>query len=256
MKILILEDEIPAYEKIRSYIVACFPQAEIIGWARTNEEGRNYLLSGDAIDLIFSDIELLDGLSIDLFEEVKTSIPIIFCTAFDQYLLRAFQNNGISYMLKPYDEEGFRQAVEKYQSLFSAKESTPYLDPSMIQELKSALSSNHQVYKRRFSIKKNDGIVLVHTDEVVMIEANGDFCFLHDASGRRHICNSSLGDLEQVLDPNNFFRINRSEIVQITYIEKIDQHFKNRLLLTMKGMGREVFTSGTKTPLFRKWIDQ
>ncbi len=255
MKLLILEDEIPAYEKIKSYAMGRYPNGEIVGWARTVSEGRKFLSEHMEIDLILSDIELLDGLSIDLFEEVKVSAPIIFCTAFDQYLLRAFQSNGISYMLKPYNEESFHQAIDKFELLYYQKEAKQDLTLDTLTDIKQALSSKDKSYKKRFSIKKSEGILLVHTDDVVMIEANGDFCMIHDQEGRKHVCNQTLGDLESILNPMFFFRINRSEIVRIDYIEKIEQHFKNRLLLKMKKIDREVFTSGSKTPLFRKWID-
>ena len=153
MKILVFEDEIPAYEKLLAHIEKAFPDAQILAWARSIKEAQHFLGKHDDIDLIFSDIELMDGLSFDVFEQHKIKCPIIFCTAFDQYLFQAFKTNGIAYLLKPYSEENFTEAIEKYQSLISFSKLN--VNNDVLSELKNIINSNKKSFKKRFSIKKS-----------------------------------------------------------------------------------------------------
>jgi len=254
MKILILEDEIPAYEKLLSSIEKAFPEAEIVGWGRSIAEAKHFLTKHTDLDLIFSDIELLDGVSFDAFQDIKLNCPIIFCTAYDQYLFKAFQTNGIAYLIKPYDEATFNEAIAKYQSLFKVEKSN--LNQAVMQDLKALLKEGKAAYKKRFSIKKKGGIKLLNTDHIICFEASGDFCFAYDMNNEKHIVNYALGDISEKVDPQKFFRINRSEIINIEYIEKIESHFKNRLLIKMSAFNKDLFTSSSKTKEFRLWLEK
>lgn len=253
MKILILEDEIPAYEKLLNYVESEIPNAQLIGWARSIGEAK-MLLKKQAPDLIFSDIELLDGVSFKVFEEIKVDCPIIFCTGFDQYVLRAFKTNGIAYLLKPYTLENFQEAYQKYQTLFKQKENTS-IENQVIKELKEILNSDKKAYKKRFTVKKKDGIKLINTEEIVCFEANGDFCQAIDNKNQKHVLNHTLSYIEEKVNPAKFFRINRSQVVNIDFIEKVEGHFKNRLAIKMRHTRTPLLTSGNKTPEFRKWLE-
>ncbi len=255
MKILILEDEIPAYEKLLNFITTEIPNAQIVGWARSNTGAQSLLQKGIAIDIIFSDIELLDGTSFETFEAVKVRCPIIFCTGFDQYVLKAFQTNGIAYLLKPYTLDNFREAYTKYQTLF-AKSVSPSLAPNVLNELKQMLQSDKRAYQRRFTSKKKEGIKLLETTAIVCFEANGDFCLASDFKGSKHVINHSLGEIENKVDPNSFFRINRSQLINIDFIDKIDNHFKNKLSISMRHLTGSFLTSSAKTADFRKWLER
>lgn len=255
MKILILEDEIPAYEKLLNFITAEIPNAQIVGWARSNIEAQSLLQTGVAIDIIFSDIELLDGISFETFEAVKVDCPIIFCTGFDQYVLKAFQTNGIAYLLKPYSLDNFREAYTKYETLF-AKRISPSIAPNVLNELKQMLQSDKRAYQRRFTSKKKEGIKLLETIAIVCFEANGDFCLAYDLKGSKHVINHSLGEIENKVDPNFFFRINRSQLINIDFIDKIDNHFKNKLSISMRHLTGSFLTSSAKTADFRKWLER
>lgn len=256
LKVLIFEDEIPAYQKLLAYIGQQMPDAQIVGWARSIEEALA-LLRTQAPALIFSDIELLDGLSFSIFEQEKASCPIIFCTAYDRYILQAFRENGIAYLLKPYDEAEFAQAIQKYRTLFAASaDSTPLLSPGLVNELKTVLQQEQNGgYKKRFAVKKRDGIKLLEVQEVACFIANGDFVLAHDVQGRQHALTLTLSSLESQLDPALFFRINRSEIVRVDCITHIAPYFKNRLVLTLKGLNTSLHTSESRTPAFRRWVE-
>ncbi len=251
MKIIILEDEIPAYEKLLKLIRAHIPNVQLVGWGRSITEGK--LLIEKEVDLIFSDIELLDGLSFNIFEHGHLSCPIVFCTAFDNFLFKAFKTNGIAYLLKPYTEEHFTEALEKYHSLFGKDHA---LDKNLLSELRSIVEGEQKKYKSRFSIKKKTGIKILQTEHITSFEANGDFCLAYDDMGDKHIVNFSISKIEQSLDPQKFFRINRSEIVNIDYILKIETHFKNRMSISITKRKDNIYTSTAKTPSFRKWLDE
>lgn len=253
MKILILEDEIPAYNKLVSYISAVFNTEIKHHWARSIFDGKNFLLT-NTYDFIISDIQLLDGISFDLFEETPVDAPIIFCSAHDEYLFKAFNTNGIAYILKPYTKADFNKAIEKYQHLFK-KGDYANLNSKTLTELKSVLKEENNSFKKRFVIKKPNGIQLLNVSDIALIEAANDFCIVIDANGKRHTISQNIGTIFQQLNPAKFFKINRSEIIAIDFIENIESHFKNRLLISIKNYKEKVMTSSSTTANFRKWLE-
>ncbi len=253
MNILILEDEIPAYQKLINYLTAIFGENFSHNSARSNADGKKLLLE-NKYDFILSDIQLLDGISFDLFDEVTIDCPIIFCSAHDEYLFKAFNTNGIAYILKPYSKSDFNKAIEKYQSLFNQGNYSK-LNSDTLSNLKTALKEENTSYKKRFVIKKAKGIQLLNVTEISLIEASGDFCIATDTTGKRHTISQTLRNIFQQLNPAKFFKINRSEIISIDYIENIESHFKNRLLITMKGVKEKPMTSSSTTSDFRKWLE-
>ncbi|TMM29952.1 response regulator transcription factor [Polaribacter aestuariivivens] len=253
MNILILEDEIPAYQKLTKCLGNFFDIKITHDWARTIIDGEN-LLKENMYDFILSDIQLLDGLSFDLFDKIKIEAPIIFCSAHDEYLFKAFNTNGIAYILKPYSQDDFDKAINKYESLFK-KGDYNSLDSNTIDALKIALQQENTTYKKRFVIKKASGIQLLNATEIALITASGDFCLVIDHLGKRHTISQNLGSIYQQLNPKKFFKINRSEIVNIDFIDKIESHFKNRLLISIKNHQEKVMTSSATTSDFRKWLE-
>ena len=254
MKLLILEDEIPAYQKLVTFVNTYFETEVPHDWARSNTDGKA-LLSTNKYDFILSDIQLLDGISFDLFNDIETDTPIIFCSAHDEYLFEAFNTNGIAYILKPYTQLDFIKAIEKYQSLFK-KGDYNALDQQTITDLKTALREEKSTYKKRFVIKKAKGIQLLNVVDISTIEASGDFCIATDFNGKRHTISQNLGSIYQQLHTTKFFKINRSQIVSIDFIENLENHFKNRLLIKMTGLKEKVMTSTATTSEFRKWLEQ
>ncbi|AXG70654.1 sensory transduction protein LytR [Kordia sp. SMS9] len=254
MRILILEDEIPAYEKLLTNLESYFTQAFQYDWARSTEKARTFLAQ-ETYDFILSDIQLLDGISFDVFNTVKIDCPIIFCSAHDEYLFEAFRSNGIAYILKPYTQEDIRQALDKFQSFFKSESFQP-IHNDTITMLKSALKQEETNYKKRFVIKKSKGIQLLNVSDISLIEASGDFCMAIDSKGKKHPISHNLGTIQQMLNPLKFFRINRSQIAHIEYIENIESHFKNRLLIQLSGIKEKVMTSSSTTSDFRKWLEQ
>jgi DNA-binding LytR/AlgR family response regulator len=253
MTILILEDEIPAYQKLTTCLERFFDIKISHDWGRSIADGKKFLKE-NTYDFIISDIQLLDGISFDLFNKTKVNTPIVFCSAHDEYLFQAFNTNGIAYILKPYSQQEFDKAIYKYQSLFKKGEYAA-LEKTTIDALKAALQQEHTSYKKRFVIKKASGIQLVNTSDIALISAAGDFCIATDHLGKRHTISQSLGSIFLQLNPKKFFKINRSEIVHIDFIERIENHFKNRLLISIKNHKEKVMTSSSTTADFRKWLE-
>lgn len=253
MNILVLEDEQRAGEKLLDLIAEIAPNAGT-EWKRSVVEGVDYLQESQP-DLIFSDIELLDGNSFEIYDQVKPQCPIIFCTAYDKFYVEAFNTNGIAYLLKPYTREEVVEAWEKYQLLFQKETSADTsISASFLNEFKSLLN-REQHYKRTFTVRKRDGVFLLKADEIAYFQAQGDFVEGIDRLGKKHILNYSLTAIEESVDPKQFFRINRSEMVNIDSILKYDAYTKNRLVITLGRPAINLYTTNSRTPEFRSWVE-
>lgn len=253
MKILLLEDEIPAYEKLRAFLERHFKKSLSIDWSRSKAEAIELLGNGKTYDLIFSDIELLDGISLDIFSEIPVQCPIIFCTAFNQYVLDAFKGNGIAYILKPYSFEDIIAALNKYDTLFNTTK-VPKIDGDILKEVTHALL-HQSSYKSRFIIKTPKGIHLLSVKNISYIEASGAFCKFVDEMGMAHLFSQGIATVYASLDPQRFFKINRSQIINIDHILGMENYFKNRLLIAVKGSKEKLRTSSSSTAKFRIWLD-
>ncbi len=255
MHVLIVEDEIPAFEKLRSLIATHLDGNFTYDWARSITETKHFLDSSSRdYALIFSDIQLLDGNAFEIFDTVKITVPIIFCSAYDEYLFKAFKSNGIEYILKPYSIDDIALAFAKYENLF--KSDTDLFSTKVINELKQSLHSKSDNYKKQFIIKTKKGIHILEAKAIVLVEAKGDFCKLFDHEGKTHLYSQSIGSIYASLNPKQFFRINRSQVVHLPFIERIENHFKNRLKLTLKFISETALTSSATTADFRVWLDR
>ncbi|MEM8506861.1 MAG: LytTR family DNA-binding domain-containing protein [Bacteroidota bacterium] len=252
MNILILEDEVPAAKKLAAYIKDFFAHKVKIDTARSVVNGSKLLKENHTYDLILSDIQLLDGSAFQIFQSIPIKTPIIFCTAYHEHLLQAFQTNGIAYILKPYSYTEFESAFKKYQALF------PYTsyERQLFQHLTETLENYGKNYRSRFAIKKRGGIKLLETKEIAVIQANGDFCKLMDCIGQLHAITKSIGVLSAELDPKIFFRINRSQMINIAHIDRITPYSKNRLAIKVNGSTQVYITSAATTKNFRIWLEQ
>ena len=250
MHVLILEDETPAHKKLVSYLSDFFKESFTMDSSRTVKEG-TALLKQNNYDLILSDIKLLDGNSFEVFAKVATCTPIIFCTAYDEYLLEAFQTNGIAYILKPYLREDFDKAVKKFLDLLEPK----MLEKDIFKKLNGVLDNRNENYKKRFAIKKSEGIKLLNSSDISLIQANGDFCKVIGSDGQLHSISQNIGVIIKELNPKYFYKINRSQIVNIDHIENIESYAKNRLALKIRGFKEYAITSSSITKEFRIWLE-
>jgi DNA-binding LytR/AlgR family response regulator len=253
-KILIIEDEIPARNKLKRCIQLVDNTAQILAELDTAEKAIQFLQHTKP-DLIFSDIELLDGNAFTIYEQVSITCPIIFITAYDQFWMSAFETNGIEYLLKPFSQERFQKAWDKFKR-FSQQTTAP--DNSILNQLTRLLEQNlrEKEYKTRFTISSHRGIYFISALSISYFSANEGVLFAFDVDGKKHVLQESLlKELEPQLNPAHFFRINRSEIVNKQHIEKVTHYNKNALSIQMKGSREVLVTSQSHTSAFRKWVE-
>ena len=256
MTVLIIEDEPLAARQLADFIGRSQPDARILATLRSVGEAVTWFAQNPAPDLLFSDIELLDGNAFVLYERVAVVCPIIFTTAYDQFLLRAFQTNGIAYLLKPFTYEQFQQAVDKYQQLKTQLTgSVPALSESVLRQLQQALQPTQTAYRQRFTVKMRNGIYLLAVDDIVCLQTDEGVVFAYDAQQRKYPMNGTLTDLESQLDPARFFRLNRSDVIHIRYVERIEPYFGDRLAVHLHGQSHPLIASTTRTPDLRKWLE-
>jgi DNA-binding LytR/AlgR family response regulator len=254
IKVIIIEDEIPARNKLKRFISELEEPVEIVAEIDTVEEAVTFF-KNSTVDLIFSDIELLDGNAFEIYSQVNISSPIIFTTAYDQYWMNAFESNGIEYLLKPFSQERFQKAWGKFLLLrTSASEQNDVLI-----KLQQMLNNSHpeKKYKKRFTVSSHQGTYFVNTEEITFFEAEEGIVFAFDTTGKKHLLNeSTLKEIENQLNPSDFFRINRSEIVQKIHIERIERYNRNTQSIQIKGHKIHLITSQSNTSAFRKWIEE
>lgn len=250
IKVLIIEDEIPARKKIKRLLEELSTPNQVL--AEIDTVGTAiFFLKNNTVDLIFSDIELLDGNAFDIYREVHLNCPIIFTTAYDQFWMDAFDTNGIAYLLKPFSKERFQKAWDKFLLLRNTED-------VMIERIAKLMEQNFltKAYKKRFTIRLHQGIYFLDIVKITFFEACDGVLFAYDILGKKHVLSeSTLKEIEEQLDPSDFFRINRSELICKKYVEKIERYNKNSLAVKLQGHQEYLKTSQTMTAAFRSWIE-
>jgi DNA-binding LytR/AlgR family response regulator len=251
MNILIVENEKPAADKLIRLLMKIDKAITILGVIETVEETINRLQENPQPDLILLDIQLDDGLCFEIFETGSVDIPVIFTTAYDEYTLKAFKVNSIDYLLKPIEEELLRSALAKFKKLYADK------DPFK-RDFKQLLYEFRNQYKSRFLIKTGEKYRSVPTAEISHFHINERSVFLNDNQGKDYGIEHSLEQLQTLLDPRKFFRINRECIVNLEAIALMYSYSSSRLQLTLKGREKsDLFVvSRDKVTEFKKWIDR
>lgn len=254
IKIAIIEDEIPARNKLKRFIGELEASVEIVAELDTVETAIAFL-QNSVVDLIVSDIELLDGNAFEIYDQVSINCPIIFTTAYDQFWMNAFEGNGIEYLLKPFSAERFKKAWDKFMLLRDSAMG----QNEMLVKLQQVLAENQpeKAYKKRFTISFHQEIYFINTNDIAFFEAEEGIVFAVDTNGKKHILNeATLKEIEGLLNPAEFFRINRSELVQKQYVERMERYNKNTLAIQIRGYKDHLITSQSNTASFRKWIEE
>jgi len=252
MKVIIIEDETPAANRLAKSLHTIHDEIEVVKRLDSVASAVQYFQSAPQPDLIFMDIQLADGLSFDIFSQVQLKTPVIFTTAFDKYTLKAFKVNSIDYLLKPIDEEELRLAVEKYRQLYLKKEndfSDKFL--KLVQDMNSAK------YKERLLIKRGQQLSYIKTDATAFCYADGKLCYAVDFSNNKHLLEYNLSQLEEQLQPNKFYRINRHLLVNIEAIKKVHTWLGGRLKLELlPATTAETVVSRERVNGFKDWLGQ
>jgi len=252
---LIVEDEPYAQNELKRLLKNSKFDIHVLDCIDSVEDCVNWLKTNDDPELIFMDIQLSDGLSFDVFNKIKVTVPVIFTTAYDEYAIRAFKVNSVDYLLKPIKQDDLNNALDKFESISKKYgEATTTLNLNQVEQL---LNLNKQQYKSRFIAKIGDQIKHIDINDVAYFQAEDNEVMIITKSNSKYIIEYSLDQLGGLLDPGAFFRANRSFIVTVEAIEKINKYFNSRLHLELIPATEEtVLISRVKVPDFLNWIDK
>jgi DNA-binding LytR/AlgR family response regulator len=255
MKALIIEDEEIIAKVLQNKIKKVAYDVDIIDVLPSLKVARKWFGSNAEPDLIFMDVQLSDGVSFDLFEHFTLSCPVIFTTAYDEYAIRAFKVNGVDYLLKPVDENELAKAIDKCRIIADKKTGSPADMNELIKNLlhPGALSSN---YKQRFLINIRNQWMPVLTKDIACFTKEV-LNYIHLFNGERYLIDySTLDEIEELLDPQLFYRANRQFIININAIQTVKPVENAKLLIKLKEPNHkfEIDLSRDKTPVFKKWL--
>ena len=251
MKVAIIEDEKLAAEKLERYLRQYDSSVDVAAqFASINEAVPWLATHQQELDVLFMDIQLTDGLSFEIFHQVDIQRPVIFTTAYDEYAIDAFKVNSIDYLLKPISFMDLTQALKKFEGLKKQFTSTEHIS-SAIQQI---TEKSH--FKDRFLVKKGNHIQSIPISDIILFYAEGRTAFLLTQAGKKYIIEYKLEDLEGMLNPRTFFRVNRSYIVAIRGIKDILMYSNSRLKITLVAeIDKEIIVSREKVKRFKAWLE-
>lgn len=250
MKVLLIEDEIPAAKRLASLIAELEPEWEISAPVDEVEQAIIQLKNYPQPDLIFMDIQLADGFSFEIFKAVEVKAPVIFVTAFDQYAVNAFRVNGLDYILKPVALDVLKESIARFKSMNSKVGIN-------MDALQHFFKQKPDHFKERFLIKSGGELNFVRTSEIAYFLSEASYSFIVTKSQNRYIVDLTLDQIEAEINPSLFFRINRKQIVCLDCIVKISNYFNNRLKLDLSPVEKsETIVSRTRVKAFKEWLNQ
>ena len=249
MRAIIIEDEPLSVAELRTTLAEVAPQIEVVATASSVAEAAA-VIAGVGHDLIFMDIHLEDGSGFDIFLRTEISVPVIFIPAYDSYALKAFENKGIDYLLKPFGREDLQRAIDKLGLLSgggsaSAEHGAPTQTPP--------------VYQERFLVHMGARMKSVTTAEIAYFMADGKYLHLVTHDGKDYIVDRTLTEVGEKLPPNLFFRINRRFIVAFDAIREMIRYSGSRIKVVLHpplAEGEEAFVSTDRVPDFRQWLNR
>ena len=258
MKVLIIEDEELAVRKLEKILASMEIPIQVVGVTDSIESSVAWLENNPTPDLILMDIELADGQSFEIFNQIEVKSPVIFTTAYNEYAIQAFRVNSIDYLLKPIDEEALRRSLNKFRDL---KKLYGTIDNQLnINELVSLIKQTKPVsseYRERFLLKQGSRLVPIEIEEIAYFYSQERLSFMKTWDERSYVVDYTLDELECLLNPKHFFRANRQIILCAKSVDKVHLHFNSRLKLDLKPFAaEEVFISRDKAGEFRNWMGE
>ena len=250
-KVLIIEDERLSAEKLERMVLKLKPEWTLLGPIETVEHAVKWLSANPAPDLILLDIQLADGISFEIFDQEGVPSPVIFTTAYDEYAIRAFKVNSIDYLLKPIDPDALDTALRKFERMNTT------LVPDRM-KLETARQQISQVYKSRFLVKVGSNLLSVLTRDVELFFIDERSVFVRTFQGKTYDVDYSLDQLQQLVDPDQFFRINRNYLVNIDAVTKLVSYSSSRFKLELHPEFRadDLIVARDKASDFKKWMDR
>ncbi len=253
MNVLIIEDEPQAAQRLETLLTELYPSLNVLAKIDSVKKSIQWLNHHPAPALIFMDIQLADGLSFEIFDQLEVLSPVIFTTAFDAYALRAFKVNSIDYILKPVDKEELQSALKKFHRWVSGG----MAPPGMLEKIGYAMQMLTKKYKERFVIKVGEHLKSVEVHEILFFFSLEKATFAQTRDGRRHMLDFTLDQLEGLLDPTGFFRINRKYMVGVSSIQDMISYTNSRLRLVLKTSDdKDVIVARERVQEFKVWLDR
>lgn len=246
MRVIIIEDEAPAATRLARMLAELDATIEVAAMLDSVEASVKYLSENEP-ELVFMDIQLADGLSFSIFQQVRLVQPVIFTTAFDNYVLKAFKVNSVDYLLKPIDPEELRQALHKYRSVH--QDGLAGKIERLVQELSPAR------YKERLLIKRGQQLHFLKTSAMAHCHADGKLCYAIDFNGNSYLLDSGLRQLEETVDPRQFYRVNRQLLVNIEAIKRVHTWLGGRLKLEVAPPTQaDTIVARERVNGFKEWL--
>lgn len=256
MKILIVEDEELAVKKLQKTLLSVDETAEVVGVTDSIKGTVEWLQFNQSPDLILMDIELADGQSFEIFNLMPVKTPVIFTTSYDEYALKAFKVNSIDYLLKPIQKEELQAALDKFKQVTAAAASEAKPDVNignLIKELQEKLQPKE--YRKRFLVKQAQKLVSIDVGDIAYFYSDGRLNFFKTCDNKKYVVDYTMDELEDMLDPDRYFRTSRSFYVSVNCIDQIHDYFGNRLLLHLSpAVDKEVLVSREKVMDFKRWM--
>ncbi len=250
LRTIIIEDEKPSARRLQRMLSEIGIEAEAM--LHSVKEAVEWFQSNEAPDLILLDIQLSDGLSFEIFEQVEVRSAIIFTTAYDEYALKAFKLNSIDYLLKPIDDDELKTAIEKFEDN-QPKEHNLMVDISQIKKL--LVNPLDRNYKKRFTIKIGQHLRVVETDAIECFYSEHKATYLYTNDKKNYLLDQTLEQLEEQLDPVKFFRVSRKFIIHVDAIADIISYTNSRLQIKLKNFSeQEIIVSREKVKNFKNWL--
>ncbi len=251
MKVIIIEDELLSADLLVRILGKTDPSIEVVAILDSVKASVEAFQNGLKADLIFLDIHLADGISFDLFSQVAIDMPVIFTTAYSEYAIKAFEVNSVGYLLKPISHEDVRRALDKYTK-FGQKEKD-----TLMENISNVYKQLNRQYKSRFMVKQGSTIDSIKTDDIHHFVTHEGITFLVGLQGKRYPVDYTLDQLESMLSPDDFFRINRKVILSIRSIQKVNTYFNSRLVITTSHLeGEAAIVSRERVNDFKGWLDR
>lgn len=258
LKVLLIEDEPLAAEKLAGFIQRYQPEAEIVAVLTSVAEVLAFFEQDEPplLQLIFADIELRDGAVFKALAQLDLPCPVIFTTSYDQYGVQAFSHQAVGYLLKPFTYKVFSDTMEKLTQLKNkllAQADMRLLSAATTQPTAAA---PQQGYRQRFLLKQGQGLQLLEAANISCIRAVKGILLAQDEQGQSlMLSENNVQQLADSLDPNRFFKLNRSDIIQINFIERLEPYGKENLAVYLRGQTEPLLSSKTRTALLRKWLN-
>jgi len=252
MTTLIIEDEKIAADRLQHLLLRCAPHVKVLGVLDSVEASTAWLKANSLPDFILLDIHLSDGFAFDIFRQIKLMVPVIFTTAYDQYSMEAFKLLSIDYLLKPVTEEALSFAIQKLQSL--RQQPSP---AAVYNQLLQMIDTARPRYKTRFTGKLGQKFFFIEVQDVAYFLSDNKIVCLYTTDGHHYVLEYTLEVLEKMLDPTEFFRINRSVIVKAKAIEQVKPYLNSRLKVLFKAGTRvnEGIVSRDRVNDFKNWAN-